>query len=326
MTNPKKAAWISFLASFVIFALKYLAFEKTNSAAIFSDAMESIVNVIAAGLALVVMRAVATPADEDHPYGHGKLEFFSAAFEGGLITLAGLVIAREAILALLHGREPHDFEIGFWLSVLTAGLNLVLGLYLLRTARIEKSVALQASGRHVLSDVGTTAAALVGFGLVKLTGLIWLDPLAGLLLALNLSFSGYKIARQAVGALIDEVAPEFLGELAEAFEKNRRPGVVDIHLVKMIRSGKFHHIDGHLVVPEFWQVDHAHELMDAFEKDVVASYPFDGEINFHLDPCNQRYCSVCELPECPIRRRAFHGRRRWTAAQLAQSPSRDEEI
>jgi cation diffusion facilitator family transporter len=324
MEITRRAALLSFIASVVILALKVYAYLQTRSTAVLSDALESIVNVIAAGVALVVMRAVSEPADEEHPYGHGKLEYFSSTFEGGLITFAGIMIAGEAVKALFFGNEPRNLDTGLLISVVAASANLGLGLYLLAIGRHHKSEALTASAHHVLSDVWSTVGAVAGLGLVKLTGLSWFDPLAALVIAAQLSYSGFKIVRRSLGGLMDEVEEQTLKDLAFAFEKHRRAGVVDIHLTKMIRGGRFHHIDCHLVVPEFWKIAETHELMDSFEKDVVSTYPFDGEINFHVDPCERDYCSVCELVDCQVRQRAFEGRRVFTATSLVQRPQRDQ--
>lgn len=324
MDRSRNAALISFGASLAILALKCWAFAQTGSTAVLSDALESIINVLASGVALVVMRAVSEPADLEHPYGHGKLEYFSSAFEGGLIAFAGLAIAVQALLALWGRQVPHNLDMGLWISAGTAALNLILGLYLLSVGKKQKSEALTASGHHVLSDVWSTVGVLAGLALVKWTGLGWFDPLTALVIAFQLSFSGYRIVRRSMGGLIDEVEWPTLRHLAEAFQKNRRPGVIDLHLVKIIRAGRFHHIDCHLVVPEFWHILQTHQLMEDFEDAVVATYPFDGEINFHLDPCYRDYCSICDLPDCPVRAREFSGQRAFTADSLMQAPVRDK--
>lgn len=297
-----QAVWISFGASVFIFALKVVAFYITRSTAVLSDALESTVNVVASLVALIIMRYVSAPADEDHPYGHGKLEYFSAAFEGGLIFFAALMIIRESIDSLLRGAVAKDLEWGFGVMGGTAVLNLVLAIYLKRVGERERSETLKASGAHVLSDVWTTVGVMVGLLAVLWTKWTWLDPAVAIVVALNLAYEGYKIVRKSGGSLIDEKDPEVLLELTEALQKNRQPGVIDIHNLRMIRSGRFHHVDSHLVVPEYWDISHAHFMCHGFEKDVVQDYPFDGEIAFHLDPCKRAYCSRCAMLDCPIRR------------------------
>lgn len=305
-------------------ATKFYAFEITRSAAIFSDALESIINVIAAIVAFFVMRAVAEPADDEHPYGHGKLEYFSAAFEGGLITLAGVMIAREAVIGLIEGVTPRNLDMGLLISVGAALANLGLGFYLRTVGRSHQSAALEASGHHVLSDVWSTAGALVGLLLVRMTGLSIFDSLAALGIAAQLSYSGYQIVRSSIGGLIDEAEPAALSELAKVFEKNRREGIVDAHLVKMIRGGKFHHIDAHLVVPGFWTVEQAHEVADGFERAVIRDYSYEAEIAFHLDPCWQDFCSSCNVSSCPQRLVPYEVQPEFSAHNLVRRPKRDK--
>jgi cation diffusion facilitator family transporter len=304
-------------------ASKFVAYEMTKSTAVLSDAVESIVNVAAALVAVFVMRAVAEPADEEHPYGHGKLEYFSAAFEGGLIAFASLAIANEAFRALFTGRELMQLDLGALVMTGSAVMNLLLGLYLRRVGSLHKSEALKASGTHVLSDVWTSVAVIVALVVVQITGATWLDPAIAILVAVQLGYSGYKIVRQSAGALIDEMEPESLQELAKAFRDNKEPWVIDIHNLKVIRSGHFHHIDGHLVVPEFWDIAKTHEHAGNFERGVVAKYPFDGEIAFHIDPCERKYCEQCEMPDCPIRIRKLIQPKMLSLESLIRGPKPD---
>ena len=318
------AAWISFICSTLIMIVKFVAYFTTHSQAVLSDAVESIVNVIASLLALFVMRAVAEPADEEHPYGHGKLEYFSAAFEGGLIAFAAIAIAFNAIEAMIRGSKLFELETGMMIVVATAVLNLILGLYLRHTGKKYKSEALNASAAHVLTDVLTSLAVFVGLLLVKFTGLAWIDGVVALIMAASLFGSGYKIVRKSIGSLIDEKDHGALVELAKAFDHNRHLGVIDIHQVKTIRSGRFHHVDAHLVVPEFWDISHAHKVMETFEEEVIKTYPYDGEIAFHLDPCDRTYCRGCDFKDCAVRRHAFEKYRIFTPQALVSGPAKEE--
>ena len=325
METSRKATVISFVASLGILGLKFFAYHQTGSTAILSDAMESIINVLAAGVTLIIMKTIVAPADENHPYGHGKLEYFSAAFEGGLIAFAGLVIAKEAIQALWKGTVLHNLDQGLFIATIAAVGNLALGFYIGRIGRKERSEALIASSQHILSDVWSTVGTLVGLGLVRMFDVPAFDPIAALVIAINLSYSGYKIFRRSTAALIDETDPETLDQLAHTFNANRRPGVIDIHMTKVIRSGRFHHVDCHLVLPEFWSVGEAHPFSQQFESDVIADYEGDGEINFHVDPCYRDFCSVCDVADCPVHRKPFAELRPMTAATLAGHAPRDRE-
>lgn len=317
------SAWISVSMSLLIFLIKFFAYLQTQSQAVLSDALESIVNVVASTAALFVLKAVAEPADEEHPYGHGKLEYFSSAFEGGLIAFAAIVIAYSAIQALMKGSALNELEIGVVVMIVAGVLNLLLGLHLYSVGKAKKSEALVASAKHVISDVVTTVGVIIGLGLVKLTGWIFLDPLAALLVALHLLNEGVKIVRRSIGGLIDEMDKGVLQEFATLFTRLRKTGMIDIHNLKLIRSGRFHHIDGHLVVPQFWDISKAHEMNDEFEKDLMEAYPYDCEVAFHLDPCNQSYCQSCDLKDCPIRKEPFHQMKQFTPESLIQVPAAD---
>ena len=315
---------LSVVLSILVFGIKLGGYFQTHSQAILSDALESTVNVIASLVALLVLRYVAEPADRNHPYGHGKIEYFSSAFEGGLITFASLVISVEAIKALYFGSQLRNIGDGL-ISITVAGvINLALGYYLLSSARKHQSLALKASGQHVLSDVWSTVSVLVGLGLVKMTGWVWMDPLVALVVAAQLGYTGYGIVRAAISGLTDEMEPKTIEQIARAFERVKKVGLIDIHNVKVIRSGKFHHIDGHVVVPEFWTVTEAHEEVNFLERELFTHYGFDGEIALHLDPCQKHYCSRCAVEDCPLRLRDFSQRStRFTVDHLISGPQKD---
>jgi cation diffusion facilitator family transporter len=316
MNRVRTASLISFGASVIILAIKFIAYSKTHSTAILSDALESIINVLAAGVTLVLMKYVSLPADENHPYGHGKLEYFSAAFEGGLIAFAGIIIAKEAIEALWKGAPLHNLDQGMVIAAAAAGMNLGLGFYIRRVGVKERSEALVASGTHILSDVWSTGGTLLGLLLVRVSGVAAFDAIAAIAIACNLSYSGYRIFRRSAAGLVDEIHPETLNELAKTFNANRMPSVIDIHLTKVIRSGNFHHIDAHLVLPEFWSLSEAHPFVDLFEKRSIEAYTGDGEINFHIDPCYRRFCTHCRVEPCPVRQRPFESLIPFTSEQL----------
>lgn len=321
----KWASWLSVLISIFVLSFKSFAYFKTHSQAIFSDALESIVNVVASIVALWVVHVSAEPADDEHPYGHGKLEYFSAAFEGGLVCFAGIMIIAEAIHALIVGAAISNFESGFLYSIIASLLNLFLGLYLKHIGKVYHSTALDSSGTHVLSDLWTTAGSLLGLGLVWLTGVLWIDAVSAILMAIFLLMTGYKVVRSAFGGLLDEHDRESLKQLAAVIERNRFPGIIDIHQTRIIRAGRFHHIDAHVVVPKFWDVSEAHSQTNQFEYEVVTDYHLEGEIAFHLDPCSSQYCGQCDLKNCPVRSQEFTKREPTTWESLTKKPLVTEE-
>ncbi len=303
-----RAGLLSLVVSILLLAAKYQAYRMTGSTAILSDALESIVNVVAAVFALGGIAFAAQPADRNHPYGHGKIEFFSAAFEGGLIAFAAVLIIYQVLQAFLYGVEIRALDAGLAIVVLAGLANLALGLYLLRVGRAYQSLTLVADGKHVLSDFWTSVGIVVGLLLVRATGIWWLDPVTAGVVALNLMWTGFRLVRHAAGGLLDEEDPGLLSRLLTALDARLGQGVIRVHHLRAIRAGRFHHVEAHLVVPEFWSVDQAHELSEDLAARVIAELGVEGELVFHTDPCHRIYCAMCDLDDCGVRREPFRDR------------------
>jgi cation diffusion facilitator family transporter len=299
------AGCVSFAIGTVLMGAKFLAYKMTGSSAIFSDALESIVNIMAAAFAIGSILFAGRPADRGHPYGHGKVEFFSAAFEGGLISFAAIAIAYEAIRCLIHGVVLREINTGLLITAGAGVVNLFLGLFLVRVGRRTNSLILVADGKHVLSDFWTTVGVLVGLAAVRLTGVPWLDPVVAIVIAANLARTGFLLVRHSARALLDEEDSDLLQRILDAGEKVREPGIIRIHHLRAIRVGRFTHVDAHIVVPEFWSVGESHDHTDAFERKLFATCKIEGEVIFHTDPCRRIYCAACDLPDCSIREQAF---------------------
>lgn len=302
-----QASLLSLGMGALILSLKFFAYHLTHSMAILSDALESVVNVVSAAFAVYAIRISQEPPDEEHPYGHGKYEFVTAVFEGGLITFAAFMIAYEALAALIKRSYGVHLEHGLAIISCAGLLNGFLGLYLLQTGKKTQSMALVADGKHILSDFYTSMGMIFALFIVKLTGQTWLDPIIALLMAMILGATGLPLIREAVNGLIDAADPKLLQSLLRSFEKNRTQGIVRAHYVRAMRNGRHVHIDGHLVVPEFWSVEKAHDLAENFSKLLIADAFPEGEIEFHIDPCRKRYCRICDLESCPIRVESFSG-------------------
>lgn len=314
-----RAGIVSLVVGVVLLVAKFLAFVLTGSAAVFSDALESIVNVVAALFAIGGLVFAGRPADRNHPYGHGKIEFFSGAFEGGLITFAAVMIVYEAIDSFWRAPELRQLDLGLGIVAAAGVVNLILGLFLIRTGRRHQSLTLVADGKHVISDFWTSAGVVVGLVLVRLTGVQWIDPLVAALVGVNLAFTGLKLVRYAAGGLLDEEDHELLTKLLAAMNEKMAPGIIRVHNLRAIRAGRYTHVDAHLVVPEFWSVRQAHDATDAFEREVIATGAILGEIVFHNDPCRRVFCAQCDIADCPIRTTAFAGRPQMTIEEIVAS-------
>jgi len=304
----RRAAVLSLAVSICLLGAKFWAYRLTGSQAVFSDAMESIVNVVAGGLALIVLGIAHKPADEDHPYGHGKVEFFSAAFEGGLIAFASIMICVGAVHSLITGVTVNEIGVGLLVTIGAGFINAALGWYLLREGRRQLSETIEASGLHVLSDFWTSLGVAVGLFLVRLTGIEWLDPLVALIVGLYLGWTGAVLVRRSIGGLLDAEDRDILRNLVAVVESTRPAEMIQMHHVRVMRSGRYHHIDAHAVVPEFWDVAEAHAQIQSFESELIRAYRHPGELHLHVDPCRRAYCQVCEVAKCPIRRQPFERR------------------
>ncbi len=312
------AGLVSLVVGSGLLAAKYVAYRLTGSAAVLSDAMESIVNVVAAVFALGGLMFAGRPADRSHPYGHGKIEFFSAAFEGGLIAFAAVMIVYEAALSFVQGLEVRSLDAGLAITGGAGLVNLALGGFLVRTGRSYNSLTLVADGKHVLSDFWTSVGVVIGLLLVRVTGVVWLDPLVAAIVGVNLAWTGLRLVRHAAGGLLDEEDTELLTRLLAALNASLVSGIIRVHNLRAIRSGRFSHIDAHLVVPEFWSVERAHDAADAFERQVIAAGALEGEIVFHTDPCRRIYCARCDIVDCPIRVEPFRSRPALTVEEVVQ--------
>jgi cation diffusion facilitator family transporter len=299
------AAKFSLLASIGLTLLKYAAFLITDSQAVLSDALENIINAIAAAFALWAIVNASRPADRHHPYGYGKMEYFSSAFEGALVMVASLFLIFNGIRALLQGHALHHLELGSLMVALAGLLNLALGRLLIHLGNKTQSAALTASGKHVMTDFWTSLGVLLGLLLVHLTGQHWLDPALAILIGLQLGVSGWNITKGALQRLADQADPATIQSLTHAIQTHAREGIIHLHHLRVLKTGRHHHIDCHLVCPGHWTIDHAHDLAERFEQDVIAQCAMEGELAFHIDPCRQKYCRCCSVSPCPHRLHEF---------------------
>lgn len=307
--DRKLASILSLILGVILLSFKFYAYHITNSQSIFSDALESIVNVVAAIITVVVIIIANKPADEDHPYGHGKIESIASTFEGGAILLAGILIVIQAIQVFAHGAKVEEVDVGLIVVVGAGIVNGVLGFFLYARGKRLYSEALKSSGIHLMTDTLTSIGVAVGLLLVKYTGMSWIDPVVAAIFGCMLIFAGGKILIRSGYILVDAHDVGTLQVISELFEKHYRPGVIQIHFTRVIRSGSYHHIDCHMVIPEFWTVLEAHDFSERFERAVIQDYPVDGELHIHHDPCRRTFCESCELSDCPIRQAKFVSRK-----------------
>lgn len=305
------AALTSLLVGALLLVAKFYAWRLTGSASILSDALESIINVVASGFAIYSVLMAGKPPDEDHPYGHGKIEFFSAGFEGSLIMVAALGIVWAALPKILAPTEIPALDAGLALMAGTSAVNLGLGLFLIRLGKTTKSLTLIADGKHVLTDVYTSLGVILGLLVVRLTGLLWLDGLTALLVAANILFTGWRLIRHAFAGLMDESDKALLDEICELLEKNRSPLWIDVHHLRAWRSGARVHTDFHLILPHDITLVEAHDQVKRIESLLEERFDNMVEVLIHVDPCREDECSGCEMDPCQTRNAAPSVRYAW---------------
>lgn len=308
--NIRLQAWV-LAAGTVLMAVKFVAWRYTHSNAVLSDALESIVNVVAGSFALYSLVLAAKPRDREHPYGHGKVEFISALLEGSLVAVAGVLIIYRAIQAWVEGQEVHDLGLGIALMSATGAINLVLGLLLRRKGRQSHSLTLEAGGLHLLSDAWTTVALVGGLVAIRITGIHRLDSLLAMLFAGLIIRQGIRMVRRSVGGIMDETDMAVAAELLQIIEAHRRPEWIDMHNFRVIKFGSTLHIDCHVTVPWYFTVEAGHREISELAALVNERSGREVEFFIHIDPCIPASCTVCQVRDCPVRRKPFLQRVPW---------------
>lgn len=318
--NIRVQKWVAGV-SLALLLIKLFAYYLTNSVSVLTDALESIVNVVAGFFGLYSLQLSAKPKDVEHPYGHGKIEFISAAVEGVMISVAAVFILFESVRHLISPVPLQQLDTGILLISGAAVINLLLGLWCTRTGRKNNSLALQASGKHLLSDTYTTAGIVAGLVLLFLTGIPWLDSAVAILFGCIIFYTGFRIVRASVAGIMDERDNELLRKMIVALDSERSKNWVDIHNIRIIKYGSTLHIDCHLTVPWYLNVHEAHEEIDKLGNLVRKEFGHAIELFVHSDGCLPISCAICIKDDCPVRYHPFQRRIKWTV----QNMERDEK-
>ena len=293
------------LLGFLLMVIKYFAYILTQSNAILSDALESIINVAAGAFALFSIYVSQRPKDENHPYGHGKIEFISSGFEGGLIAIAGCYILYEAFKAFYNPPEVKELDLGIYLVGFSGFVNFIMGTYLVKHGKKQRSDAMVADGKHLLTDTYTSIGLVIGLILIHFTRLIWLDTVIAIIMGGVILVTGYKLMRKALSGLMDETDIEILEELLPVLSQNRKPEWIDIHNLRVVKYGSNFHVDAHVTLPWYWSLEKAHDEVTAIDSLIVEKFHENIELFIHADPCIPSSCQICQLANCPQRKFAF---------------------
>jgi len=310
---------LSVLVSILLLGVKFYGYRLTGSAAILSDALESIINVIASAFALLSVWLSSRPPDASHPYGHGKIESFSAGFEGALILLAAIGIFTTAVPRILHPVPLPHLDAGMYLILSTAVVNAALGAYLLHVGKKTNSLTLIADGKHVLTDVYSTAGVLIGLVLVQWTGWREMDGVTACLVGVNILISGLILIRKAFSGLMNAADPELLSEISRVISSNRREHWIDIHQLRAWTSGSFVHIDFHLILPKDFSLEQAHTEGKLLEKALQEHFGGEAGVLIHLDPCLDLQCPICARFSCPTRSSESTSMPLWTLESMTSA-------
>ncbi len=313
--NLRIQKWVVTVAV-ILFLLKVVAYILTQSVSILTDALESTVNVVAGFIGLYSLYVAAKPSDTDHPYGHGKAEFLSAAVEGTLIIIAGLIIIYEAINNFIHPHELKKLDWGIVLVAITAAINYIVGYISIRRGKKNNSLALVASGKHLQSDTYSTLGIIVGLILIYFTGQAWIDATVAIIFAFVIIFTGYKILRSSIAGIMDEADLELLRKLVDFLNQNRQPSWIDLHNLRVIKYGGQLHIDCHLTVPWYINVHQAHREIDALSALIKKEFGDSLELFVHSDGCLDFSCRICSIADCPERKHPFEKTVTWTESNI----------
>lgn len=300
----------------MLFLTKIIAYQYTHSLAILSDALESIVNVIAGFVGLYSLYVAAKPRDLDHPYGHGKAEFVSAAVEGGLIVAAGIMIIYETVMNFLQKSPLQKLDTGLILVGATAVINYVAGAVCIRIGKKNNSLALQASGKHLQVDTYSTIGIIAGLAIILLTHLYWLDKVIALGMSVLVIYNGYRIIRTSLAGIMDEADMQLLKRFINVLNDHRRANWVDLHNLRVIKYGPLLHIDCHLTVPWYLNVHEAHLEIDALAALIKQQFGDAIELFVHTDGCLPFSCTICTKTDCSVRQQPMKERLNWTLENI----------
>ncbi len=308
---------LAIVIGLLLMGAKFYAWWLTHSNAILTDALESIINVLAGLFALYSLILAMKPRDENHPYGHGKIEFLSAGFEGGLIFIAGLIIIGKGIYNLIYPQTLEKLDVGIILVLISGLINYLLGHFLERQGKWSNSFILVADGKHLKSDAYSSAGLLVGLILIYFTNITWLDNLTAILFGGIILYTGFKLVRTSVAGIMDEADYQLIENMVKFLDEHRRDNWIDVHNFRVIKYGATLHIDCHLTLPWYFTTRQSHEEVKLFEEVIAQNMGSPVELFVHVDPCEPPgNCTICRKADCEMRQAALRNNVQWTLANI----------
>lgn len=315
--KQKVQRWILIIGSMLLVG-KFLAFYLTNSVGILTDAMESIVNVVAGIIGLYSLKMAAKPRDKGHPFGHGKSELISASLEGTMIIIAGGAIVWEGISRLAAPTMPEKLDIGIILIAIAGLINYLMGMVSIRVGKRHNSMALIAGGKHLQSDTYSTIGLIIGLVLLTITKIAWIDSALALIFGSIIIWTGFSILRKTVANLMDSADFELLENILDKINKNRQAEWIDVHNTKMIRYGSYFYIDCDLTLPWYYNVRQGHDACDSLKNLILEHYSDSVMVSIHSDSCVSEQCPNCSVQNCIERKHPQISTKRITMTELTE--------
>jgi len=319
LNDKKNIILVALIVSIVLMAAKFTAYFITSSNFVLTDAAESIVNVIASSFAFYSIYLTSQPRDINHPYGHGKVEFFSVFIEGTLITMAGAAILIKSTYSIFYPNAIHQLVLGAVIIGITGAINGGLGYFMISKGKSLRSITLDADGRHLLADMVTSGGLVAGLLLIHFTKLLWLDSVLSIAVGLYIVYSGYKLIRKSVGGLMDEADFDVVDKIIRVLNDKRKEEWIDIHNLRAQKYGSELHIDCHLTLPNYFDLNRVHEEVALVDKLINTEANIKTEFFIHTDPCLPYCCHYCSMPNCPIRSEPKRIDITWTMENLTRN-------
>lgn len=305
--------------SVLILVGKFVAYFLTNSVGVLTDAMESIVNVVAGFISLYSLWFASKPKDKAHPFGHGKVELISASVEGLLITMAGGLIIFEGVKRLVEPAMIQKLDVGIIIIAISGALNYIMGWYSIREGRRYDSVALVAGGRHLQSDTYSTIGLVAGLILLYVTKINWIDSALALVFGSIIIYTGVSILRGTVATLMDRADDKLLEDMAKTISEHRDRDWIDVHNTKSIKYGSYIFVDCDLTLPWYYNIRQSHSACDLLTQTLTDEFSGRVQVSVHSDPCNDTLCGHCAVGECEYRRMPFVNYQEMTLATITES-------
>lgn len=303
----------------ILLLAKFAAYFITHSNTILTDALESIINVVAGVFALYSLYLSSKPKDYDHPYGHGKVEFISAGFEGILIAIAGILIIGKSVISFFNPHPLEHLNIGISIVIGSGIINYLLAVLLVKTGEKHQSLTLKADGEHLKSDAYSSLGVLVGLAFIILTKWTFLDSIVAIVIGLIITYTGIKLLRKSLAGIMDETDEGVVLSVIKHLNEHRKAEWVDIHNLRIIQYGNKLHVDCHVTLPWYFTLEESHNEIEEIATIINDKHSAQVEFFIHGDPCVPQSCKICSLKKCDVRKESFKAKMEWNLENVVRN-------